>query len=156
MASHAARRSLFSDMFIPASSRNAFHPRQTVPGLNTLPPLSHVGNCIQLHRGPRLGVLPGPLQSKLPPGVPRGPERLCAHADSGETPIAPIRPPGQQKRHACVPGSQAPTGEVRIRGPAFRPLCAGVVSLCKKWRAEWHMNPRLPFQPAEGAARLNT
>ena len=47
-AHHVVRRSLFSDIFIPAKSRNIFHPRNNVCGANILSPLSHVGNCIQL------------------------------------------------------------------------------------------------------------
>ena len=44
----AVRRSLFSDIFIPAKSRNIFHPRKNVCGANILLLLSLLRNCIQL------------------------------------------------------------------------------------------------------------
>ena len=43
----AVRHSLFSDIFIPAKSRNICNSRENVCGVHILSPLSHVGSCIQ-------------------------------------------------------------------------------------------------------------
>ena len=44
-AFHAVRRSLFSDIFVLAKSRNISHPRKIVCGANMV---SFISNCIQL------------------------------------------------------------------------------------------------------------
>ena len=41
----AVRRSLFSSIFIPAESRNIFHPRKNVCGANILSPSYHEFKC---------------------------------------------------------------------------------------------------------------
>ena len=77
VSSHVVRRSLFSDIFIPAKSRNISHPRKTDFGVNILFSSSNVGKLYIIaprggRLGPRLGVSPSLSKSAFSSGVPRG------------------------------------------------------------------------------------
>ena len=53
----AVRRSLFSDIFIPAKSRNIFHPRKKCLWCKHFASFIFVGNCIQLRNCAVAGAL---------------------------------------------------------------------------------------------------